>query len=93
MRVTLQFRGQLALAVGGKPELEFDVEPGMPLRDLLEKIAASREEHFRELVFDAQGNCGSTLFVAIDDEHVRAPDAVIPEGAREIVIMPPIAGG
>jgi molybdopterin converting factor small subunit len=93
MRVKVEFRGQLALSAGADSVIELGIEPGMLLRELLEQLASSRDERFRELVFDAEGNCGATLFVAMNGEHVRATGAVIPEGTREIVIMPPIAGG
>ncbi|MGK0190091.1 MAG: molybdopterin converting factor small subunit [Verrucomicrobiales bacterium] len=93
MMLSIEFRGQLALTTTAA-KITREVAAGTSLVSLLQEVAAQESERFRELVFDENGDCGSTLFIAIDGEHVRVDgEATVPEGAREMVIMPPIAGG
>lgn len=93
MLLSIEFRGQLALATE-TATITRDVEPDALVTDVLKSIATDENDQFRELVLDNDGECGSTLFVAIDGEHIRLDaDATIPDGAREMVVMPPIAGG
>ena len=44
-------------------------------------------------VFDSEGRQRRTLLVAIDGEQVVDFESPISDGAREITLMPPIAGG
>ncbi|MCB1099674.1 MAG: MoaD/ThiS family protein [Verrucomicrobiales bacterium] len=93
MLLSIEYRGQLALAAASA-KVRRDVEPGTLVSDLLKALAADEGDDFRRLVLDENGECGSTLFVAVDGEHVRTDaGATLPENAREMVVMPPIAGG
>ena len=93
MLLSIEYRGQLALATASA-RFTREVVAGTVVTDLLKTLAADDGEQFRRLVLDENGECGSTLFVALDGEHLRL-DAVatIPDSAREMVVMPPIAGG
>ena len=93
MLLSIEYRGQLGL-VAEAARITHDVAPGTPVADVLKAVAAHESDRFRELVLSDNGECGSTLFVAIDGEHVRIDEgAAVPDGAREMVVMPPIAGG
>jgi hypothetical protein len=93
MLLSIEYRGQLALATASA-RVTRDVEPGTLVSDLLKALAADESDAFRRLVLDESGDCGSTLFVALDGEHVRINSStMIPDNAREMVVMPPIAGG
>ena len=93
MLLSIEYRGQLALSTES-PKIKRDVQAGTAVAEVLKSIAADETERFRELVLDSDGECGSTLFVAIDGEHIRLDsNATVPDGAREMIIMPPIAGG
>jgi hypothetical protein len=93
MLLSIEYRGQLALAAKGA-RATCDVAPGTAVTAVLRALTEHENDHFRELVLAADGACGAALFVAIDGEHVPVDEtAMVPEGAREMVIMPPIAGG
>ena len=92
MRATIQFRGQLATATG-QSEAERDLAPGDTLSSLIAALADEHGEAFREIVFDSEGRQRRTLLVAIDGEQVVDFESPISDGAREITLMPPIAGG
>lgn len=93
MLLSIEYRGQLALAATS-PRTTCEVKPGTQVADVLRTLAEPESDQFRELALSADGRCGTTLFVAIDGEHMRlGAGAVVPEGAKEMIVMPPIAGG
>lgn len=92
MKVTIQLRGQL-VAAGGADRFERDLAEGETLAGLIAALAGERGEAFREIVCDPGGAQRRTLLVAVDGEQALDFDAPIREGAREIALMPPIAGG
>lgn len=93
MSLSIEFRGQLALATKSA-KITCEVPSGTGVAALLKDLAEKESEEFRKLILDDAGECGSTLFIAIDGEHIRIdPGVVIPDNARDMVVMPPIAGG
>ncbi len=92
MKIVVSHRGQLALATG-VPEEEIDVESGSTVGSVLEAASERHGEAFSKFVFDESGAMRNTLLVAIDGEQVTSEDEVLGDGAMEITLMPPIAGG
>ena len=92
MKVTIQYRGQLATAAGRDRE-EREVEPGQNLRSLIGDLAESGGGGFADIARDSDGRVRRTLLVAVDGEQVVDLDAPLGEGIREIMLLPPISGG
>jgi len=92
VKVTIQFRGQLATATG-QSSVEREIAMGETLTALIGMLAEEHGDAFREIVLDAEGRQRRTLLIAVEGEQVVDFDAPIREGAREITLMPPIAGG
>jgi molybdopterin synthase catalytic subunit len=81
MRVRVLFFAALREAVGGKEEV-LEVEAGVPLRAVLERI---RER------FPAVAAYGPRLAVSLNQQRVSL-DAAVREG-DEIALLPPLSGG
>ncbi len=93
MTIQLNYRGQLAIAAKGSTE-EINPRPGTPVADLIRAAAARHGEEFSKLILAADGTGRSTLLIALDGEQIQDPEETkLPEGARELTLLPPIAGG
>ena len=93
MTIQLNYRGQLAMAAM-RPSEEIDPRPGTKISDIIRAAAARNGHEFAKLVLASDGSFRNTLLIALDGEQVQNPDqAVLPASAREITLLPPIAGG
>lgn len=93
MNIQLNYRGQLAIAAKC-PSEEINPRPGTSIADIIRAAAARHGEDFSKLVLASDGTFRSTLLVALDGEQVQDPEAAqIPDSARELTLLPPIAGG
>lgn len=93
MTVQLNYRGQLAIAAKSPSEV-INPRPGTSIADLIRAAAARHGQDFARLVLADDGTFRSTLLVALDGDQVQNPeDTRLPETAKEITLLPPIAGG
>ena len=93
MTIQLNYRGQLALAAKA-PSEEINPRPGTTIADLIKAAAARHGQDFAKLILASDGSFRSTLLVALDGEQIQNPEeAQLPETAKEITLLPPIAGG
>ena len=83
MTITLQYRGQLATALGTSTETT-KIASDTTLQSIIDATAAR--------MGDLAPLC-QTLLIAIDGQQATDFAAPIPESTREITLMPPIAGG
>ena len=93
MTIQLNYRGQLAIAAKC-PSEEINPRPGTPVADLVRAAAARHGEEFAKLILDGDGTFRSTLLIALDGDQIQDPEETkLSENAREITLLPPIAGG
>ena len=93
MTIQLNYRGQLAIAAKISTE-EINPRPGTMISDLIRAAAARHGEGFSKLTLAADGSFRSTLLIALDGEQVQNPEETpLPETAKELTLLPPIAGG
>ena len=92
MNITLRYTGQLA-AAAGTSETAVELDPGVPLAQVLLMQAQAGGDDLAELLLDPEGAPRSTLLVAVDGVHVRNLGQPVGPEVREIVVMTPIAGG
>jgi|MDTC01.3.fsa_nt_gb molybdopterin converting factor small subunit len=91
---TLQvnYSGQLALA-SAVAEETIDIREGDTVLGLVSRVAKRHGEAFQKLVFQDDGSIECTLFMALDGEQVTDLNQPILVHHRELMLMPPIAGG
>lgn len=93
MTIQLNYRGQLAIAAN-TPSEEIDPRPGTTIADLVRAAAARHGGEFAKLILGNDGTLRSTLLIALDGDQIQNPDdTLLPESARELTLLPPIAGG
>ena len=92
MKVTVRYRGQLATAMGVASE-EMELPQGSTPASLVREISARASDGFASLMVDGDGVPRRSLLVAIDGEQAVDYDEVLCDEVREVVLMPPIAGG
>ena len=93
MTIQLNYRGQLAIAARN-PSEEINPRPGTPVADLIRAAAARHGEEFSKLILAADGSFRSTLLIALDGDQIQNLEQVhLPEGAKELTLLPLIAGG
>ncbi|MFT4549458.1 MAG: molybdopterin converting factor small subunit [Verrucomicrobiales bacterium] len=93
MPIQLNYRGQLALAASS-PSEEIDPPAGATIADLIKQAATRHGADFAKLILAADGTFRSTLLVALDGEQIQNPaETQLPETAKELTLLPPIAGG
>lgn len=83
-------KGQLQ-AMAGQAQIETEVVSGESLSALIQRIATGTSDEARQLMVTDNGEVRSSLFVAVDGEHVRDLDQ--PAKGSELLLMPPMAGG
>ncbi|MGI9244592.1 MAG: MoaD/ThiS family protein, partial [Verrucomicrobiales bacterium] len=73
---------------------EIDPRPGTTIGDLVLAAAARNGDEFARLVLDADGALRSSLLIALDGDQIQDPaETPLPDSARELTLLPPIAGG
>jgi molybdopterin converting factor small subunit len=92
MKLKLDYAGQLGIAAGASAE-EVDVSPGSTIAEIIVAAAGRHGSGFAELVQNRAGEIERTLLVAIDGEQVTDLGRQVGDSARELMILPPIAGG
>lgn len=92
MTIQLHYRGQLAIAAKSPTE-EINPRPGTTVADVIMAAAARHGRDFSDLILAADGSFRSTLLIALDGDQVLDPNSPLPASAREITLLPPIAGG
>lgn len=93
MTIQLNYRGQLAIAANCQSE-EIHPRPGTRVADIIRAAAARHGPEFAKLIHSSDGPFRSTLLIALDGDQIQNPDEFqLPEGARELTLLPPIAGG
>jgi molybdopterin converting factor small subunit len=92
MRIALNFRGQLANALGGSSD-QIDINSSSSINSILNGLALRGGEAFTEIAFDSHGRPSRTLLVAVDGEQITDFEMAIAPHAKEITFIPPIAGG
>ncbi|MFP6873974.1 MAG: MoaD/ThiS family protein [Verrucomicrobiales bacterium] len=92
MRIILNFRGQLANALGGSSE-KIDVDCGSSINSILQDLALRGGTAFTDIAFDSHGTPSRTLLVAVDGEQVTDFGMALASHTKEITFIPPIAGG
>jgi len=93
MTIQLNYRGQLAIAASSPTE-EINPRPGTSIADVIRAAAARHGKDFSKLILGEDGNFRSTLLIALDGDQIQDPEETqIPESAKEITLLPPIAGG
>ena len=92
MRITLNFRGQIATALGGSSD-QVDVDTGASINSILQDLALCGGEAFTDIAFDSHGKPNRTLLVAVDGEQATDFEMALAPHVKEITFIPPIAGG
>lgn len=90
MDILLQ--GQLGVAADFN-FLQIDVADGTRVKELILAIAQDLPHDAKQLIIKPDGSLRQSLFIAIDDNHLRDTNTIIPSDARELILMPPMAGG
>ena len=92
MTLQVHYSGQLALASAAAEESIAFAE-GTTVQEIVAQVAELHGEGFKRLVFQEDGRIERTLFVALDGEQVTDLDTPLSKHHRELMLMPPIAGG
>ena len=92
MRITLNFRGQIATALG-ESSVQFDVHSGATINSIIQDLAQRGGVAFTDIAFDSHGKPNRTLLVAVDGEQSTDFEIAIAPETKEITFIPPIAGG
>lgn len=90
MNILLQ--GQLGVAAEFNHLIK-DVAPGTTVAELILSLAQDLPHEACQLILKPDGSLRNSLFIAIDDDHIRDTTITIPDNARELILMPPMAGG
>ncbi len=91
---TLQvhYSGQLALASSAAEET-VDLAEGATVQEVVAQVAERHGDGFKKLIFQEDGHIERTLFIALDGEQVTDLTTPLTAHHRELMLMPPIAGG
>ncbi len=93
MNIAFSYTGQLANLAGVSEELVL-TEAGNNLATAVREIAARHGSAFSDLILDESGKLRRTLLVIIDGEQLAGDrELFVLDGAKNIVLMTPIAGG
>lgn len=92
MQVTIQYSGQLKLAVGhGEERLE--LPEGATLDDLVRALAQRHDNGTRRFFVNDAGHAQPTLMLVVNNRQVPAGTRQVLADGDEIVILQPISGG
>jgi hypothetical protein len=90
MKILLQ--GQLAVAAECRT-LDRAISKQTTVEMLIIEIAQSLPPAAQDLLINSDRTIRTSFFVAIDGEHLRDYSTTIPVDAKELLLMPPMAGG
>lgn len=90
MKIHLQ--GQLGVAADAT-SLTRDIPNNTTVAELIIAIATELPEEARNLILKPDGSLRPSLFIALDDTHLRDTSILIPPNTQELTLMPPMAGG
>jgi molybdopterin converting factor small subunit len=90
MEILLQ--GQLAVT-SGLSSIAHELTESTSVEALVHQLADQLPEEAKSLLVNNEGSVRKSLFVAIDGEHLRDYSTVISTDAKELMLMPPMAGG
>jgi len=85
------YQGQIGVVAGLNSE-EREVTDGTTVASLISEIAAGMPQEVAKFLIDSDGKVNSSLFVAVDNDHVLDMNTPLKD-ARELLLMPPMAGG
>ena len=93
MDINFSYTGQLA-NLAGISEETVSPDAGTDLGTVVGKIASNHGDAFSELILDDDGKLRRTLLVIVDGEQLDGDrESFLLDGAKNIVLMTPIAGG
>jgi hypothetical protein len=90
MDVLLQ--GQLAVAAE-RHSIEYPITEQTQLDQCIRDIAGELTAEAKALLLNHDDSIRVSLFVALDGEHQRDFGIPIPPNTKELMLMPPMAGG
>ncbi len=92
MRVRVSFFGLLK-RLAGEPDLEFHLQEGSTVRDLLLEIGRTVGERFPDEVWDAENQCFSPLVsLFVDNEEIEDLSQPLQDGSEVFLLMPVLGG-
>ncbi len=80
--------------VAGTKEIEEEVEEGMTVKDLLERLSTKLPKRFRELVFEGQ-DVSKNVMILVNRRGIRELEGLetkLKDG-DEVALLPPVSGG
>ena len=86
------FQGQLGVAAGTS-QLQIELNQGATINEVICEISQNLSDEARDLIMNSDGTVRNSLFIALDDNHVLDSNTLIPESTKELVLIPPMAGG
>lgn len=90
MKIILQ--GQLAVT-SGLNSISHELAEKSSVEELIHQLAGQLPKEAKSLLVKDDGSIRNSLFVAIDNEHVRDYSTLVSSEVRELILMPPMAGG
>jgi len=80
--------------VAGTKEIEEEVEEGITVKDLLERLSTKLPKRFRELVFEEQ-DVSKNVIILVNRRGIRELEGLetkLKDG-DEVALLPPVSGG
>ena len=92
MKINLQ--GQLA-TTAETSQVEYPITQEITIAKVIAEIAKQLPDAARDLLITPDGQPRTSLFIAIDDNHLRDTTTLIHpnKNTSELTLMPPMAGG
>ncbi len=91
MKINLQ--GQLATTAETR-QIEYALTQDASIAEVIMKIGSELPSSARDLLLTPEGEPRSSLFIALNSNHLRDTSVVLtPDGNDELTLMPPMAGG
>jgi len=92
MKISVEYFGQLQHITGIRNE-SVELADGSVVNDLLNQLAQSYGDRFREFVFNADGSLRKSIPVVINDRQISYGESVSFQDGTRVMILSPIAGG
>lgn len=92
MQVTIQYSGQLKLAVGRADE-RLELPEGATLDDLVRALAERHAHGVRRFFVDEAGEMQPTLMLVVNNRQVPAGTRQTLADGDEVMLLQPISGG
>lgn len=92
MQVTIQYSGQLKLAVGRADE-RLELPEGATLDDLVRALAERHDNGARRFFVDEAGEMQPTLMLVVNNRQVPAGTRQTLADGDEVMLLQPISGG